>query len=71
MIPPGRVRIGQIFVYVGRPLALLFVWDVLVTFVYLYMPEKYTFPSLPLPLLGSAIVIYLGFRIWSSRSRTR
>jgi ion channel-forming bestrophin family protein len=62
MIVPGRPRITQIARYVGRPLALLFVWDVFVTVVYLLKPGGFAFPSLPLSLFGSALIIYLGFR---------
>jgi putative membrane protein len=62
MIVPGRAHLAQIAVYVGRPLAYLFVWDVAVTIAYLNTPARFSFPSLPLPLLGSAVVIYLGFR---------
>ncbi|WP_206997521.1 bestrophin family protein [Trinickia mobilis] len=65
MIIPGRVRLGQVVIYVGRPLALLFAWDVLVTVAYFIkgIDNRYiSFPHLPLPLLGSAIAIYLTFR---------
>jgi putative membrane protein len=62
MIIPGRVRLSQILHYVGRPLALLFAWDVVVTAVYLSGHYKIEFPALPMPLLGTVIAIYLSFR---------
>ncbi|RKP55839.1 bestrophin family protein [Pararobbsia silviterrae] len=62
MIVPGRPRITQIVLYVGKPLAWLFVWDVAVTAFYLNAPGTFTFPALPLSLFGSALIIYLGFR---------
>ncbi len=62
MIVPGRACVAQLARYVGRPLALLFVWDVTVTVVYLLAWEKVTFPALPLSLIGSAIVVYLSIR---------
>lgn len=65
MIVPGRIRFQHAVVYVGRPLLLLFAWDLLITVAYLAkgMGTSYiSFPSLPLPLLGSAIAIYLTFR---------
>jgi putative membrane protein len=62
VIIPGRPRITQIALYVGRPLAMLFVWDVVVTAAYLLYPGVVSLPSLPLPLFGSALIIYLGFR---------
>ncbi|QBR02589.1 bestrophin family protein [Paraburkholderia pallida] len=62
MIIPGRACVGQLVRYVGRPLALLCMWDVVVTVAYLCAPEWITFPALPLSLFGSAIVVYLSFR---------
>jgi ion channel-forming bestrophin family protein len=63
VILPGRVRLAQVLVYVGRPLAYLFVWDVVVTIAWFgLLGYRIRFPTLPLPLLGSAIVIYLTFR---------
>ncbi|WP_118182538.1 bestrophin family protein [Paraburkholderia phosphatilytica] len=70
MILPGRVRLAQVLVYVGRPLAYLFIWDVIVTIAWLGpLGYRVRFPTLPLPLLGSAIVIYLTFRNSSAYAR--
>jgi putative membrane protein len=62
MIVPGRVQLGQILHYVGRPLALLFAWDLAVTAVYLNAHYQLEFPALPMSLLGSVVAIYLSFR---------
>ena len=69
MIVPGRARISQIARYVGRPLALLFVWDVIVTAVYLSTPGTLSLPTLPMSLFGSALIIYLGFRNTTAYAR--
>lgn len=63
MILPGRVHIGHILQYVGRPLALLFAWDIVVTLGWLFFAkDMFEFPALPLTIFGSAIAIYLSFR---------
>ncbi|PTB21438.1 hypothetical protein C9I57_07220 [Trinickia symbiotica] len=69
MIVPGRACAIQIIRYVGRPLGLLCLWDIVVTVAYLYAPESVTFPPLPLSLFGSAIVVYLSFRNSAAYSR--
>ncbi|MHC1480784.1 bestrophin family protein [Frateuria aurantia] len=63
MIVPGRAHIGHIMRYVGRPLAILFAWDVIVTAGYMGLAQHWIeFPALPLTLLGSAVAVYLTFR---------
>lgn len=63
MIVPGRAHVGQILHYVGRPLLVLFVWDVVVTVAFLTFARDWLeFPALPLTLLGSAVAVYLTFR---------
>ncbi|QDE39059.1 hypothetical protein FIV34_07520 [Luteibacter pinisoli] len=71
MILPGRAHIGHILRYVGRPLALLFAWDVAVTAFWYYGHPRWTaeFPALPITLLGSAIAVYLSFRNTTSYAR--
>jgi putative membrane protein len=49
------------------PLALLFIWDCIVTAAYFWLP--FTAPSLPLTLFGSALALFLGFRSNSSYQR--
>ena len=63
MIVPGRAHLGHIMRYVGRPLAVLFAWDVIVTAGYMGLAQHWIeFPALPLTLLGSAVAVYLTFR---------
>lgn len=72
MIVPGRIhprQVLQILHYVGRPLALLFCWDVAVTAGYLAAPYKFDFPALPLPLIGSAVAVFLAFRNTTAYAR--
>lgn len=52
---------------VWRPLLGLFVWDCVVTAVYLSTPLKP--PSLPLALFGSALALFLSFRVTSAYQR--
>jgi putative membrane protein len=60
-------RLGQIVSEVWRPLAALFVWDCVVTIVYYLLP--FHAPSLPLPLFGTALALFLGFRVNSAYQR--
>lgn len=69
MIIPGRVRLGQILHYVGRPLAILFAWDLAVTAIYLSAHTSLEFPALPMPLLATVIAIYLSFRNTTAYAR--
>lgn len=75
MILPGRIRIVHMLWHMGRPLALLFVWDVIVTLVYIKVRYRFSFPGLPLSLFGSVLAIYLSFcntsayaRWWEART---
>jgi putative membrane protein len=57
-------------IYVGRPLLLLFLWDVFVVFGYLVLGwEWLASRSLPLALYGSAIGVIVGFRNNSAYGR--
>lgn len=67
MIVTATPGIKQIVREVWKPLALLFVWDVIVTATYFIIP--FTAPSLPLTLFGSALVLFLGFRSNSAYQR--
>jgi putative membrane protein len=67
MIVTATPGIKQIVREVWKPLALLFVWDVVVTATYFIIP--FTAPSLPLTLFGSALVLFLGFRSNSAYQR--
>lgn len=50
-----------------RTLAVLFVWDVLVTIIYYVLPFRA--PALPLTIFGSALALFLGFRANSTYQR--
>ncbi len=70
MILPGRAHLGHILRYVGRPLGILFAWDVVVTVAWYFIPANWLgFPALPLALLGSAVALYLSFRNTTAYAR--
>ncbi|CEE70220.1 hypothetical protein XACLE20_1420025 [Xanthomonas citri pv. citri] len=52
---------------VWRTLAVLFVWDVLITIIYYVLPFRA--PALPLTIFGSALALFLGFRANSTYQR--
>lgn len=67
----GKLRfIGQTFGYVGWSLFWLLIWDVIVTVDFmLFLDYKYSFPAMPLTLLGSALVVLTSFRNSSAYNR--
>ncbi len=67
MIVNATPSFSQIAREVWRPLAVLFVWDCLVTGFYWYVP--FSAPSLPLTLFGTALALFLGFRVNSAYAR--
>ena len=67
MIVSPTPRLGQIISEVWKPLAILFVWDVVVTATYYALPFRA--PELPLPLFGTALALFLGFRVNSAYQR--
>ena len=67
MIVEATPRLHRIVAEVWRPLIALFVWDVIVTATYL--SSSYKAPSLPLTLFGSALALFLGFRVTSAYQR--
>ncbi|MGI4730221.1 MAG: bestrophin family protein [Janthinobacterium lividum] len=67
MIVNANPSVRQIVREVWRPLAVLFVWDCLVTGFYWYAPFRA--PSLPLSLFGTALALFLGFRVNSAYQR--
>ncbi len=63
MVLPESARLPRMLRYIGWPLALLLVWDVLLTLAYVYRPHpEFELPILPMTLLGSALALFLGFR---------
>ncbi|WP_066719921.1 bestrophin family protein [Sphingomonas pituitosa] len=67
MIVTTAPRARQVLREVWQPLALLFIWDVIVTIVYFVLPFRA--PSLPLTLFGSVLALFLGFRSNSAYQR--
>lgn len=63
MLVPGHANLVHLWRYVGRSLAALFFWDVLVTAAWYVTQTSWSdFPALPLTLFGTAVAIYLSFR---------
>ncbi len=67
MIVTAAPSVRHIIREVWKPLTLLFVWDVIVTVTYYILP--FSAPELPLPLIGSAVALFLGFRSNSAYQR--
>lgn len=62
-----KPRVSDVFDQVWRTLAVLFVWDVLITIIYYVLPFRA--PALPLTIFGSALALFLGFRANSTYQR--
>lgn len=70
MVLPQSARLHRMLRYIGWPLALLFVWDIVVTLTYVYLPHPWlNLPVLPMSLLGSALALFLSFRNNSAYGR--
>jgi putative membrane protein len=67
MIVTGTPGYKHVIQEIWRPLALLFIWDVIVTATYYVIPFRA--PPLPLALFGSALALFLGFRSNSAYQR--
>ncbi len=67
MIVTTAPRAKQVLREIWMPLALLFLWDVIVTIIYYVLPFRA--PSLPLTLFGSVLALFLGFRSNSAYQR--
>ncbi|NEL40446.1 MAG: bestrophin, partial [Xanthomonas perforans] len=67
MIIDVKPRVADVFSQVWRTLAVLFVWDVLITIIYYVLPFRA--PALPLTIFGSALALFLGFRANSTYQR--
>jgi putative membrane protein len=62
--------LGKTIGYVGWSLFWLLIWDVIVTVDFmLFLDRKVTLPSMPLTLLGSALVVLTSFRNSSAYNR--
>ncbi len=70
MVLPQSARLHRMLRYIGWPLGLLFVWDIVVTLAYVYLPHPWlNLPVLPMSLLGSALALFMSFRNNSAYSR--
>jgi putative membrane protein len=70
MIAPKAPSLKRMLSYVGWPLLLLIVWDLLVAFAYMVLHWYWlASKSLPLALYGSAIGVVVGFRNNSAYGR--
>ncbi|CEH50741.1 hypothetical protein XACLE3_6330016 [Xanthomonas citri pv. citri] len=67
MIVDVKPRVADVISQVWRTLAVLFVWDVLITIIYYVLPFRA--PALPLTIFGSALALFLGFRANSTYQR--
>jgi putative membrane protein len=65
MIIPTRTQFHRMLRYLGWPLVIFLVWDIAITLSYSLLHSEETawdLPMLPLSLLGSALVLFLGIR---------
>lgn len=64
MVIQQNSKLHSLIRYVGWPLALLLVWDIAVTIGYVALNQTtgIDFPSLPVTLTGSALVLFLSLR---------
>jgi putative membrane protein len=70
MVLPVKTNLRFMLRYVGRPLALMFAFDVLVAVVYVYGGwTRIAMPNVPLTIFGGVIGVILGFRNASSYQR--
>lgn len=67
MIISSTPRLSVLIREVWRPLLALFVWDCIVTVIYVFQP--FEAPELPLTIFGSALALFLGFRTNSAYQR--
>ncbi|MFT8737058.1 MAG: bestrophin family ion channel [Zymomonas mobilis] len=69
----GRIsRTKDVFSYVGVSLWILLAWDILVTALYVYNPEWPLWmevPTAPTTVLGSALILFIGFSTNSAYAR--
>jgi putative membrane protein len=67
MIVGTKPRLRQIEIEVWKPIAILFLWDVIVTVCHYAFELKE--PPLPMPLFGAALTLFLGFRTNAAYAR--
>ena len=70
MILPKEAKLYHTLHYIGWAIVVLFAWDVVVTISYVYLGASWLeLPSLPLPLLGTVLVLFLSFRNTTAYAR--
>lgn len=70
MVLPVKTNLRFMLKYVGRPLALMFAFDVAVALVYVYGGwTRIAMPNVPLTIFGGVIGVIVGFRNNSSYQR--
>jgi len=70
MIVVKSAKLGTLFRYIGRPLALLFALDVAVVVAYVFGGWKWlALPDVPLSIFGGVIGVLAGFRNASAYAR--
>ena len=70
MVLPVKTNLRFMLKYVGRPLALMFAFDVAVSLVYVYGGwTRIAMPNVPLTIFGGVIGVIVGFRNNSSYQR--
>ncbi|WP_448502204.1 bestrophin family protein [Sphingomonas sp.] len=67
MIVDNAPRLTRMIREVWKPLTILFVWDVAVT--YFYWVRDNTAPLLPMTIFGTVLALFLGFRVNSAYER--
>ena len=69
MVVSKYPRIHHLARAVAAPLSLLFIWDVVVTVVYLKVPHSFRTLELPLSLFGTVIALFIGFMVNAAYAR--
>lgn len=71
MILPKQTQFRRMLRYLGWPLVIFLVWDIAIVIGYTLLNGDHAdvFPTLPWPLLGAALVLFLGFRNTSAYAR--
>src|ERR1700750_1217842 len=70
MITPSGPNVMRMALYVGRPLALLFCFDIVIVIAYVFFKQQWlALPHLPLSIFGGALGAILAFRNNSSYAR--
>ena len=62
MIISSTPRFSRFASKILAPLAILFVWDVVVTIAFFWLKPTITLLEIPLSLFGTALALFLGFR---------